>query len=61
MKDAWKDVGFGSMVATLDVRDRATKYKVALSVSSYASHQVVTTIRECLGSQKATAAYADNH
>eukprot|EP00974_Lingulodinium_polyedra_P039522 3790545-Lingulodinium_polyedra.AAC.1 len=61
MKDAWKDVGFGNMVAALDVHDHATEYKAALPVSSYDSDEVVTAIREFLDSQKATAAYADNH
>eukprot|EP00974_Lingulodinium_polyedra_P009282 887605-Lingulodinium_polyedra.AAC.1 len=61
MKDAWKDVGVGDMVATLDVHDHATKYKAALPVSSYESDEVVAAIREFLGSQKATAAYTDDH
>eukprot|EP00974_Lingulodinium_polyedra_P106317 10289451-Lingulodinium_polyedra.AAC.1 len=59
MKDAWKDTGVGNMVATLDLHDHATKYKATLPVSSYES-EVVTTIREFLGTRKATAAYTDN-
>eukprot|EP00974_Lingulodinium_polyedra_P049637 4774436-Lingulodinium_polyedra.AAC.1 len=49
------------MVATLDLHDHATKYKAALPASSYESDEVVTAIREVLGTQKATSAYADNH
>eukprot|EP00974_Lingulodinium_polyedra_P054928 5283132-Lingulodinium_polyedra.AAC.1 len=49
------------MVATLDLHDHATKYKAALLVSSYESEEVVTTIREFLGTQKATVAYTDSH
>eukprot|EP00974_Lingulodinium_polyedra_P003685 347228-Lingulodinium_polyedra.AAC.1 len=45
---------FGELL-TLDVHDHATKYKAALPVSSYESDEVVTAIREFLGSQKATA------
>eukprot|EP00974_Lingulodinium_polyedra_P030440 2930886-Lingulodinium_polyedra.AAC.1 len=61
MKDAWKDVGVGNVVATLDVHDHATKYKAALPVTAYEAEEVVTTIREFMGTQKAQAAYMDNH
>ena len=54
MKDAWKEPGVGGMVASLDILDHATRYKVAIPVSSYEADEVTMKLREFLGTRQSS-------
>ena len=48
-------------MASLDIRYQATRYKVALPVTTYEAEDVTMKLREFCGNQRISAAYIDNH